>query len=240
MPSLATDVLRVCPTCGCEFHPRKDRVETQMCCVRDCWTIWQRGRPKVGLSEKLQEYYADPEKRELRRQEQLRLHAEHPEWYNQIVFRTRAALIHVGLIEHTRPHLGKHLTEERKQVQRENTERCWLDPEYRKKVYTRHEMSTPEIKFASLVQERNLPYQFVGNGDFWLGRRNPDFVHLSELRLIEIWGEYYHKGQNPDDRAAYFQKFGYQTLVIWASELRKEEAVLERIQAFEGGMLWQL
>lgn len=245
MPSLAMDVLRVCPTCGGEFHPRKDRVDTQICCVRDCNTLYQRGRPKIGLSEKLQVYYSDPEKRELRRQEQLRLHAEHPEWYSCVAIRTRASLIGAGLLEHPRPLLGTHFSEERKQVQRENSERNWLDPVYRKKVCKRPEMSLPEIKFASLVQAHSLPYQFVGNGGLWLGRRNPDFVHLSELRLIEIWGDYYHKGQKPEDRVAYFEKFGYQTLVIWASALpmqgsqmikaQKEKAVLDRLFAFEGG-----
>jgi very-short-patch-repair endonuclease len=181
----------------------------------------------------------------LKRQEQLRLHAEHPELFNCVALMTRNFLIGVGLLEHPRPLLGAHFSDERKQIQRVNSERNWLDAGYRKKVCKRREMSIPEINFGSLVQEHNLPYQFVGNGEFWLGRRNPDFVHVSDLRLIEIWGDYYHKGQKPEDRAAYFEKFGYQTLVIWASELpmqgsqmvkaQKEKAVLDRVFVFEGG-----
>ncbi len=124
-------------------------------------------------------------------------------------------------------------TPERRRQQREIGCRNWENPEYRKRVCKRRAMSTPEIRFASLVQEHNLPYRFVGNGDLWLGRRNPDFVHLSEPRLIEIWGDYYHKGQNPEDRVAYFEKYGYSTLVIWASELCKPDT-LEKVLTFGG------
>jgi G:T-mismatch repair DNA endonuclease (very short patch repair protein) len=52
------------------------------------------------------------------------------------------------------------------------------------------------------------------------------------VRKSELYGDYWHKGQNPQDRIDMFKPFGFDTLVIWEKELKDMGAVTERIQEF--------
>lgn len=45
-------------------------------------------------------------------------------------------------------------------------------------------------------------------------------------------GDYWHKGQNPQDRIDCFTPFGYRTLVIWESELKNINNVEQLIVEF--------
>lgn len=66
-----------------------------------------------------------------------------------------------------------------------------------------------------------------------LGRMIPDFVHESKSKVIEIWGEFYHKGQDPQKRVRILREFGYDALVFWASELKNRDQIVARVLEFE-------
>ena len=73
----------------------------------------------------------------------------------------------------------------------------------------------------------------MGNGRVILGGKNPDFINVNGKKLIiELFGKYWHTGENPKDREKIFVPFGYRTLVIWYSELRNEERVKNKIREF--------
>jgi hypothetical protein len=49
-------------------------------------------------------------------------------------------------------------------------------------------MSSLEVKMAGLIAGQKLPYRFVGNGDFFIGRKNPDFIHSGGKRVaVEVF-----------------------------------------------------
>lgn len=50
-------------------------------------------------------------------------------------------------------------------------------------------------------------FTFVGDGKVIIGGKNPDFINEKNKKLIEVYGDYWHKGQNPQDRIDYFVKF---------------------------------
>jgi very-short-patch-repair endonuclease len=103
----------------------------------------------------------------------------------------------------------------------ETTRKNWRNPEYARRVMHRREMTGPEE-------------EFVGNGAFMLDGKNPDFIHDTERRVIEVWGDFFHKGQNPEDRISFFEDRGWECLVFWASELQKQKyKVLQIVQAKE-------
>jgi len=105
------------------------------------------------------------------------------------------------------------------------------DPEYMKKILHRRTPSGPEQTFIDLCKE----FKYVGNGELNIDGKNPDFVCIGdEYKLIEIWGDYFKIKQklNPQDRIDFFKVRGYDCLVIWASELRNPEKILERIKEF--------
>lgn len=76
-------------------------------------------------------------------------------------------------------------------------------------------------------------WKFVGNGQLIIAGKCPDFVNVNgQKKIIEFWGDFWHQGEKPDDRAAVFSPFGYRTLVIRDSEMKKPENVINRIHAF--------
>ena len=125
----------------------------------------------------------------------------------------------------------------RDQIHRDRTscrmKNQWQIPEYRHKVLDRRGKSKPEERFEFICKKHALTYSFVGNGVLMVGRMIPDFVHESKNKIIEIWGEYFHKGQDPQKRIDRLREFGYDALVLWASELRCEDKIVARVKEFE-------
>lgn len=63
--------------------------------------------------------------------------------------------------------------------------------------------------------------------------KNPDFTNCNgKKKLIELFGDYWHKGEDPQDRINIFKKFGYDTLVIWESELKDINKVKNKVIKF--------
>lgn len=113
--------------------------------------------------------------------------------------------------------------------------RLWKNPEYAKKVLRRRSPNYPEQKFINLCIERGLLYQYVGNGELIIEGKNPDFVDSTGTKLIEIWGEHWHRGQNPQDRIDFFRSRGYDCIVIWVSELKHLDLVIKKVVKFDKG-----
>ena len=73
------------------------------------------------------------------------------------------------------------------------------------------------------------------NGWFVLGGKIPDFVAVDgQKKLVELFGEAYHTSDEELERVVYFARFGWQTLVVWASELRLPETV-DKVRVFMNG-----
>jgi G:T-mismatch repair DNA endonuclease (very short patch repair protein) len=50
--------------------------------------------------------------------------------------------------------------------------------------------------------------------------------------LIEIWGDYWHKNQNPEDVINHYKKYGFDCLVVWEHELKNLADVKEKVVQF--------
>ncbi len=74
-----------------------------------------------------------------------------------------------------------------------------------------------ELRVAALLPE---PWEFTGNKGLSIGNKCPDFWD-GGTRLIEVYGNYWHQGQDPQDRINYFSEYGYECFVIWESEFNK-------------------
>lgn len=76
-------------------------------------------------------------------------------------------------------------------------------------------------------------WKYTGDFSFIINGKNPDFVNCNgQKKIIELFGDYWHEGENPQDRADKFSPFGYQTLVIWERELKNIGEVVKKIQVF--------
>lgn len=100
----------------------------------------------------------------------------------------------------------------------------YSDPRIRHRLHLGKSQQPNKIEQAFLeFLEEKFPgqYRYVGDGSLIVGRFSPDFTHVSEKRLIEIYGDYWHAGDDPQERIAYFAEFGYQTQVLWEHEVRQ-------------------
>lgn len=95
-----------------------------------------------------------------------------------------------------------------------------------------------EQKLIDIVQKNDLPFKYVGNWEFILGGKCPDFLNINgKKQLIELFGNYWHTlkaRETVEQRLGYFKQYGFDTLVIWQDELKNGNAVAERIRAFGG------
>ncbi len=95
------------------------------------------------------------------------------------------------------------------------------DPAFKKRVYARSKITFFEQKIIALIKEFKLPYKFVGMGDFWVGRLNPDFISINKSKfIIEVYGVYFKEKQYgcakkyERNRKRYFLNRGFGTVFL--------------------------
>lgn len=124
----------------------------------------------------------------------------------------------------------KQISETLKKQSKELSERgkkLWQDPEKVKVMVKKMRWARqqkPNNLEASVMEMLNKyfpdEWQYSGNGGLVLGRCCPDFVrNHGHNQVIEIYGDYWHRGENPQDRVDLFDTYGYKTLVIWENEV---------------------
>jgi len=104
-------------------------------------------------------------------------------------------------------------------------------------VIARNVRPTKPEKQVGALLERYFPneWKYVGNGEFSLGRLVPDFMNINgKKQLIEVFGDYWHEGENPEVRIAHFREYGFKALVLWEHELKDTGIVVRKIQEFCG------
>jgi len=147
--------------------------------------------------------------------------------------------------------MGRQFSQETKDKMSIKAKHNWSDPAYAKRMLSRRTPSGAEVAFGTFLKDNGFEYQYVGNGEVWFGGKNPDFINTNGLKkLIELWGDFFHKGDNPQDRIDHFKAYGFDTLIVWASELGlryrvgqirgvSKQATLKlliKIQEFEGAV----
>jgi G:T-mismatch repair DNA endonuclease (very short patch repair protein) len=137
---------------------------------------------------------------------------------------------------------GLKRPEKTKQKLSQAQKRLWNDKTYRedqlRKIF--HNLTTrptrPEKRFTSISEKHDLGYLYTGDGSCFIGGCNPDNIHSTLKKIIEINGDYWHKdGQNNDKkRAERFAKYGYDTLFIWEHELNEfsEDEIVKIVREF--------
>jgi hypothetical protein len=92
-----------------------------------------------------------------------------------------------------------------------------------------------ECFFDELTPEN---VRFVGDGSWWKTlpngkHRNPDFKVAGQNKVIELFGDYWHRSEDPLVLIEMFHRIGYECLVIWEHEIREDpRGVLEVVRRF--------
>ena len=116
--------------------------------------------------------------------------------------------------------------------------RLWKDPKYiQNQMRARGVRPNKYEEQLRLILGEILPgeYQYVGDGQFIISGKCPDFININgKKKIIELWGDYWHKGENPQNRIDIFKPFGFDTLIIWTNELRDKETLKNKLLIFNG------
>lgn len=98
----------------------------------------------------------------------------------------------------------------------------------------------PERILTFIIEEDKLPFNYVGDGKFWISYNgnsfNPDFLSKDLKYIIEVFGDYWHslpkvKG-NDAKRLEAYSKQKYKTLIIWEHELKNPLQISVKIKDF--------
>lgn len=114
----------------------------------------------------------------------------------------------------------------------------WLNPAY-VEAYRKGRDAKPnklETQF-NLFLDKHFPDKFKYVGDFycWIAGKNPDFIDFKNKKIIELFGDYWHKGEDPQIRIDHYKKYGYDCLVLWEHECSGYDDVVDKIQRLYDG-----
>jgi len=133
--------------------------------------------------------------------------------------------------------IGKHLSVITKEKISKQVKKLWQNPEWVTMFFNAQHAKPNKCETELLkILQTVVPgeYRYVGDGQFILAGKCPDFLNINgQKKLIEFYGDYWHKDDDPQVRIDLFKKYGYDTLVIWERELMNDrEMVLQRIVEF--------
>jgi very-short-patch-repair endonuclease len=91
-----------------------------------------------------------------------------------------------------------------------------------------------EQKIIDWIDEFRMPFNYVGAGDFYIGRKNPDFKHIFSNKVIEFNGFFTHTKEEEIKREKYFKNRGFNVLFLHKSDLKNKEECINKIKQFGG------
>jgi len=141
-------------------------------------------------------------------------------------------------------HKGRKYNESGKRKKSQDMFWATISPELKSEFIRRSRLRTskkktnPEIQLEEILN-LHFPgeWKYVGDGKLIIAGLIPDFANVNgRKQLIELFGDYWHKGENPENRIAKFEEFGYDCLILWEHELAKPDEITTKIQkSFIGG-----
>lgn len=118
----------------------------------------------------------------------------------------------------------------------------WKKQSYQEKIKIGNSIRPNKSELYLLNILRSLfpnEYKFVGDFSFVIDGKNPDFININgQKKLIELFGDYWHDPkkfpeiQTPEERIKYFKRYGFNTLIIWESELRNLDSLESKLKEF--------
>jgi len=111
-----------------------------------------------------------------------------------------------------------------------------LTEEHIRKILRRREMSSLEIAFNKKISILGLPYKFVGDGEFFIEHKNPDFVNINGEKIaIEVYArrhkEEFRGGikEWQEERNNIFAKYGWKIVYFDETEIN-DVTILSKLE----------
>jgi very-short-patch-repair endonuclease len=90
-----------------------------------------------------------------------------------------------------------------------------------------------EKRVEDVIMKNNLPYFYCGDGAVVIGGKCPDFIHMTEKIVVEVFNDIHHKIAYGDimgykqARTLHFEEFGYNALFIPEQFINDDAKILK-------------
>ena len=101
------------------------------------------------------------------------------------------------------------------------------NPRYKKQ---RLNPTKSEQYFINLCEQLSLPFEYCGNGGTIINGLNPDFVHLTEKKIIETYTG--HRASYKKKRIETYKQVGYECIFVNVKSLNISKKIIEKIKNF--------
>jgi len=113
----------------------------------------------------------------------------------------------------------------------------YLNPDYVEKVIAGQHRKPSGFERLFETIKPDMFIKYVGDFKLWIelpnGKpKNPDFIIEGTNKVIELHGDYWHKGEDEKELIELYKKAGYDCLVIWENEMSDIKLVIKRISDF--------
>ena len=103
-----------------------------------------------------------------------------------------------------------------------------LSPEHLKALWSATYQEINKVESSAYRTLIQYGFKYVGDRKFWLTFKDgthkcPDFINLKAKTAVEVYGDYWHKNDNPDDIIKKYNEIGWDCYVFWEHEIMKEK-----------------
>lgn len=113
----------------------------------------------------------------------------------------------------------------------------WEDPDFVDKVLAGWNKSPNNFE-SEFDNATPIELRYVGSGDWWRklpnGKyKNPDFKVTGQNKVVELFGNYWHQNDDPNELIEQYNILGIKCLVVWESDWKvNRKLVLEKVHEF--------
>lgn len=98
--------------------------------------------------------------------------------------------------------------------------------------------SKPELKLWNELQKIS-GWEYSAKTKFFISTeervKNPDFVNRSSKKVIEVFGNYWHRNEDPQELIDFYKSTGWDCIVLWELEIMNKEFSIGSLSDFLGG-----
>lgn len=106
-----------------------------------------------------------------------------------------------------------------------NQKKQWTNLEYQKKMAESRDLKPNRLERIFDELTPNI-IRYVGNGQLFIvtneRTHNPDFKVTGQQKIIEIWGDYHHRGHIKEEWIEEYAEVGFDCIIFWEREILKE------------------
>lgn len=128
------------------------------------------------------------------------------------------------------PFYGKKLSQEHKELLMQKHIEARKDGKFNIRP------SKPEQQLIQLFQQYNLSFKYTGDGKFWIGYYNPDFIDKENMKIIEYDSKYWHtlpySIEKDKRRNLTYLDAGWDIMCINEDNLNDDNKLIADIQQF--------